>query len=131
MPTGSLRRPRTRDRSNACVCVETFFSTSADTSLRMVGSETPRGHLARGADHDLQHTWASLHMARGTPLKWIQEQGGCPTAKILLDTYGQFMPTESRGFANAIMAPDGPSDRSGKSRGCRHGEITRSINQFR
>jgi len=62
----------------------------------------------RHTPHDLRHTWASLHMARGTPLKWIQAQGGWTTAKMLLDTYGHFMPTESRGFADRITAPDGP-----------------------
>ena len=30
-------------------------------------------------------------MARRTPLKWIQEQGGWTTAKVWLDTYGHFM----------------------------------------
>jgi integrase len=58
--------------------------------------------------HCLRHTWASLHMARGTPLKWIQEQGGWTTAKLLLDTYGHFMPTESRGFADALTAQNAP-----------------------
>ncbi len=58
--------------------------------------------------HCLRHTWASLHMARGTPLKWIQEQGGWTTAKMLLDTYGHFMPTENRGFADALTAPNAP-----------------------
>ncbi len=63
----------------------------------------------RATPHDLRHTWASLHMARGTPLKWIQEQGGWSTAKLLLDTYGHFMPSESRGFENALSAAlDGP-----------------------
>jgi hypothetical protein len=48
-------------------------------------------------------------MARGTPLKGIQEQGGWTTAKVLLDTYGHYMPTESRGFADALAAAsDGP-----------------------
>ena len=49
-------------------------------------------------------------MARGTPLKWIQDQGGWATAKMLLDTYGHFMPREQHGFANALeprpTAPD-------------------------
>ena len=59
--------------------------------------------------HGLRHTWASLHMARSTPLKWHQGQGGWTTAKVLLDTYGHYMPTESRGFADAIAtAPNGP-----------------------
>jgi len=46
-------------------------------------------------------------MARGTPLKWIQEQGGWTAAKLLLDTYGHFIPTESLGFSDAIAALDG------------------------
>ena len=62
------------------------------------------GEGRRFSPHGLRHTWASLHMARGTPLEWIQEQGGWTTAKVLLDTYGHFMPTESRGFADALAA---------------------------
>jgi integrase len=54
--------------------------------------------------HCLRHTWASLHMARGTPLKWIQAQGGWTTAKVLLDTYGHYLPTETRGFADVLSA---------------------------
>ena len=43
-----------------------------------------------------------------TPLKWIHDQGGWSTAKLLLDTYGHYMPSESRGFADALSeAPDG------------------------
>ncbi|MCH7867921.1 MAG: site-specific integrase [Myxococcales bacterium] len=57
--------------------------------------------------HSLRHTWASLHMARSTPLKWIQEQGGWASAKVLLDTYGHFMPSESHGYADAIMGSNG------------------------
>ena len=57
--------------------------------------------------HSLRHTWASLHMARCTPIKWIQQQGGWTTAKVLLDTYGHFMPSESRGYADVIGYADG------------------------
>ncbi len=70
---------------------------------------TALGSGRRVSPHCLRHTWASLHMARGTPLKWIQEQGGWTTAKVLLDTYGHFMPTEARGFADALSAgPERP-----------------------
>ena len=58
--------------------------------------------------HVLRHTWASLHLARGTNLKWVQEAGGWASAKMLLDVYGHFMPTETRGFADAITTPNGP-----------------------
>ena len=48
-------------------------------------------------------------MARGTPLKWIQDQGGWTTAKLLLEIYRHFMPSESREFADALSTnPDGP-----------------------
>lgn len=56
------------------------------------------GKGRRISPHGLRRTWASPHMARGTPLEWIHEQGGWTTARVLLDTYGHFMPTESRGF---------------------------------
>jgi hypothetical protein len=58
--------------------------------------------------HVLRHTFASLHLARGTNLKWVQEAGGWASAKMLLDVYGHFMPTETRGFADAITTPNGP-----------------------
>ncbi len=61
----------------------------------------------RVTPHCLRHTFASLHIARGTNLLWIQEAGGWASAKMLLDVYGHFMPTESAGFADAITAPNG------------------------
>ena len=52
--------------------------------------------------HGLRHTFASLHLAFGTNMKWIQNMGGWSSAKLLLDLYGHFLPTESTGFADAI-----------------------------
>ena len=56
--------------------------------------------------HCLRHTWASLHLARGTPLPWIQEQGGWASSKVLLDTYVHYLRRETQGFANAISRSD-------------------------
>jgi len=58
--------------------------------------------------HSLRHTFASLHMARGTNLKWIQAMGGWSSAKMLLDVYGHYLPSESAGYADALTALDGP-----------------------
>ncbi len=56
----------------------------------------------RFTPHGLRHSFASLHMARGTPLKWIQAQGGWASAKVLLDVYGHHLPSESTGYADAL-----------------------------
>jgi integrase len=79
---------------------------------RRVFSRVVAKALGKGrhySPHSLRHTWTSLHMARGTPLKWIQDQGGWTTAKLLLDTYGHYMPTESHGFADVLSGvPERP-----------------------
>jgi len=58
----------------------------------------------RFTPHGLRHTFATLHLARGTPIKWIQAQGGWASAKLLLDWYGHFLPSEQHGYADALGA---------------------------
>ncbi len=60
------------------------------------------GRGRRFTPHGLRHTFASLHLARGTNLKWIQAQGGWSSAKVLLDWYGHYLPTETFGYADAL-----------------------------
>ena len=108
IPEGTLVFP---SRSGRMLCA-TYFRNKVFSKI-VVGA---LGKGRRVTPHYLRHTWASLHMARGTPLKWIQEQGGWTTAKVLLDTYGHFMPTEARGFADALSAtPNGPPAAPGDS----------------
>jgi len=56
--------------------------------------------------HSLRHTWASLHMARGTPLKWIQDQGGWASAAMLLGVYSHFLPRETSGYSDVLSRQD-------------------------
>jgi len=65
------------------------------------------GKGRRFTPHGLRHTFASLHLARGTNIKWIQAQGGWASAKVLLDTYGHFLPTETTGYADALSGAPG------------------------
>ena len=60
------------------------------------------GRARRFTPHGLRHTFASLHLARGTNLKWVQAQGGWASAKVLLDWYGHYLPTETTGYADAL-----------------------------
>ena len=42
--------------------------------------------------HDLRHTYASLMIAKGMPIKFIQEQMGHTSIQVTLDKYGHLMP---------------------------------------
>ena len=55
--------------------------------------------------HSLRHTWASLHLAAGTPVHWVQKQGGWASAKMLLDVYGHFVPKQGANYA-ANLEPE-------------------------
>ena len=67
--------------------------------------------LGRGrgfSPHGLRHRFATLHLARGSNLKWIQAMGGRASAKLLLDLYGHYLATESSGYADALSIRSTP-----------------------
>ncbi|MGE4649400.1 MAG: tyrosine-type recombinase/integrase, partial [Myxococcota bacterium] len=67
------------------------------------------GGSRRVTPHMLRHTWASLHLSRGTPIEWVRKMGGWASTQMLLDTYAHFLPRDMRGFSNALRAGDGPT----------------------
>ncbi len=53
----------------------------------------------------------------GRPIKWVQTHGGWSSAKLLLDTYGHFLPREMGGSED-VLAPQNrnrPEKRAGHS----------------
>lgn len=64
------------------------------------------GRARRVTPHTLRHTWASLHLSRGTPLEWVRRMGGWVSTQMLLDTYAHFLPREMRGYSNALSPGD-------------------------
>jgi integrase len=52
------------------------------------------GLPADHSPHDFRHTFASLHLTAGKPVKWVQEQLGHATAALTTDLYGKWIPTE-------------------------------------
>lgn len=87
---------------------------NAENFRRLVWSPAVKAAFGKGrhlTPHVLRHTWCSLHLAAGTPIHWIREQGGWASAKMLLDTYGHLIKDKRRGYADRIdqvADPDGP-----------------------
>lgn len=52
--------------------------------------------------HDLRHTYASIMLSKGAPIKFVQEQLGHSSSKMTLDIYNHIMPKESD-FARNII----------------------------
>jgi hypothetical protein len=86
--------------------------------------------LRRGREFSrdgLRHTFACLYMAHGSPLEWIQAQGGWASATMLVDVSGHFMAAQTHGFVDVLTALHGPyaAERVGPARrglaGCRAG----------
>jgi integrase len=77
---------------------------------RRVFASIARKVVGRGrtvTPHTLRHTYASIHLSRGTNLLWLQQQGGWPSPTVLLSTYAHFLPTELTGFADVMTARNG------------------------
>ena len=78
------------------------------------------GRSRRFTPHGLRHTFASIHLSRGTNLLWVQRQGGWTSPAVLLSTYAHFLPSELSGFADVLTAADGtqaalaPRERPGR-----------------
>ncbi len=97
------------------------FTTPAGTPVRYDNFRTriwnPIAKDAFGdrrvTPHSLRHTWATLHLARGTPIEWVRKMGGWTSAKMLLDVYGHFLPREMQGHADALGRGHAPKRNQG------------------
>ena len=61
-----------------------------------------RAGLRRIRFHDLRHTYASLLIAQGENIKFIQQQLGHGSAKTTLDRYGHLMPNRENDAARRL-----------------------------
>lgn len=68
-----------------------------------------RAGLRRIRFHDLRHTYASLLIAQGENIKFIQQQLGHSSAQVTLDRYGHLMPQVQQGagerLQNSLFGP--------------------------
>ena len=75
------------------------------------------GKARRVTPHTLRHTWATLHLVRGTPIKWVQEQGGWASARMLLDVYSHAIKREMQGHADALSPARSATQRNRAAHG--------------
>ena len=114
--TTPRRKPGVSRRSGGYAvmpaCAATGRSSTLTTSVIGSFARSSARRLGRVGftPHGLRHTFASLHLARGTPIKWIQSRGGWASAKLVLDLYGHFLPSDYSGFADALgeVTPGSP-----------------------
>lgn len=65
-----------------------------DALSRLVSSLGRDAHLGRVRCHDLRHTFASLHLARGVPAEVVQAWLGHASVAVTLDVYRHILPHE-------------------------------------
>jgi integrase len=71
---------------------------------RVWGGLLLKAGLRRIRIHDLRHTYASLLIQDGWPLKYIQEQLGHSSISITSDVYGHLVPGANRAAADRLDA---------------------------
>ena len=62
-----------------------------------------RAGLRKIRFHDLRHTYASVLIAQGENLKFIQQQLGHSSAQVTLDRYGHLMPQVQHGVGERLQ----------------------------
>lgn len=59
--------------------------------------------------HDLRHTYASLLLAAGKELHFVQEQLGHASPTVTLHVYGHLLPRDRRGEVDCLDDAAAPS----------------------
>lgn len=72
---------------------------SREFARRLARHEAPRIRL-----HDLRHTWATLALEAGVPLKVVSERLGHATTAITADIYSHVLPAFDRQAAETVAA---------------------------
>lgn len=65
-----------------------FYAT-----LKLLNKNLPEDEQIKIRFHDLRHTYATVLLSNGVPIKYVQEQLGHSSAKMTLDVYASYMPS--------------------------------------
>ncbi len=75
---------------------------SQNTLLRRIQKACTDLGYGHHTVHDIRHTTASLLLAKGAPLPYVSKLLGHSSAKITLDVYSHYMPSENKGLVNLL-----------------------------
>lgn len=62
-------------------------------TLKLLNKNLPEDEQIKIRFHDLRHTYATILLSKGVPIKYVQEQLGHSSAKMTLDVYASYMPS--------------------------------------
>ena len=87
----------------AVFCSETGGRLDADNILRRHFKRCLRkAGIRERAQHDLRHTFASLHLQNGTPIAFVSEWMGHSTIELTVKRYGHLEPKKGRDWINSL-----------------------------
>lgn len=62
-------------------------------TLKVLNKQLPEDEKINIRFHDLRHTYATILLSHGVPIKYVQEQLGHSSAKMTLDVYASYLPS--------------------------------------
>lgn len=78
-------------------------------TLKLLNKNLPEDEQIKIRFHDLRHTYATVLLSNGVPIKYVQEQLGHSSAKMTLDVYASYMPSvkfEALNILNNLQKKD-------------------------
>lgn len=81
----------------------------SNVRTRILYPSLEKAGLPRVRFHDLRHTYASILLAKGTPIHWVKSQLGHQSIQVTIDIYGHVIPDANRGAANCLDDTETPA----------------------
>ena len=81
------------------------FTDSLASCAKQLGTQEDGSEIVpRIRLHDLRHTWATLALANGVPVKVVQERLGHATVGVTMDIYAHVLPGMQGEAANLVAS---------------------------
>ena len=82
---------------------------------RVLVKACDKAKIRRRRLHDTRHTFASLLLANGESLKYVQTQLGHSSIRVTADVYGHLVPGDNRDAVDALPTLDTPARKASET----------------